>query len=423
MNKNCFLPADILLPKRSVDMTKWASIACDQYTSQPDYWKRAEDIASDSPSALKITLPEVYLDEADKRVGVINNEMKNYIKDGLFDLYPDSYIYIERKLSNGKVRYGIVGMIDLEEYDYNKASVSLVRATEGTVLERIPARVEIRRDAPLEIPHIMLLIDDEEDGVLGRFRKDRSSLKEIYDFDLMLDGGSVKGYLVDRCEYESISESLSYLVSEERSMSKYGFLSKSPVLFAVGDGNHSLAAAKAVYEDAKARLGDEAKKLPVRYALAEVVNLHDSSLEFEPIFRLVFGADKHELIDSFTEYTEGLNGRSDAQSILWYSEDDSGEVSAEHPECELAVGTLQTFLDKYIREHDGVSIDYIHGIDTAISLARERGAVAFIFDGMEKNELFKTVMCDGALPRKTFSMGRAEDKRYYIECRKIINEL
>ena len=416
--RNCFYPADILLPDfLKVSGEKWATIACDQFTSEPEYWEAANSFVGNSPSALRLILPEVYLEESDKRVPEINGAMKEYLSDVLLS-NEDSMIYIEREQPSGGIRRGIVGMIDLEKYYYKKGSDSLIRATEGTVIERIPPRVAVRRNAEIELPHVMLLIDDPEKTVIEPLIEN-TALTPAYDFDLMQGGGHIKGYFVGKAEQERIVASLESLASDEATAARYGE-GLAPLLFAVGDGNHSLASAKASYEEIKAQIGEEAAKShPARYALAEIVNLHDDALNFEPIYRVMFGIDPESVINSLKKYADTLCGNAAPQVINYVANGISGSITVSAPEQQLPVGTLQTFIDAYIKENLGASVDYIHGEDSTCRLAAKESAIGFLFEGMTKDSLFRTVMLDGALPRKTFSMGHARDKRYYIEARKI----
>ena len=416
--KKHFASANILLPDfNKIDGGRWAAVACDQYTSEPQYWEGAAEVVGDSPSTLKIILPEVYLSETEERVPRINAEMEKYLKEVLVS-HPDSMIYLERTQRDGVVRRGIVGLIDLEDYDYSRGSESLVRATEGTVLSRIPPRVKIRRDAPIELPHVMLLVDDPEKTVIEPLMG-KGALDVAYDFDLMCGGGHVNGFFLPETEQNRINEALANLITPEKMAERYGENSFAPLLFAVGDGNHSLATAKACYTELKEKLGEEAKRSPARYALCEVVNLHDDALQFEPIYRVVFNVDPIDVINELRKYVEKLKGDAPAQKLTMVSRIFDSEYEIPHPEAQLTVGTLQNFLDKYIEAHPEAEVDYIHGEESLISLARGENALGFIFDGMEKSQLFKTVLCDGALPRKTFSMGHAHDKRYYLECRGI----
>ena len=416
--KKAFTGADILLPDfNKVSANKWAVIACDQFTSEPHYWKSADKVVGDAPSTLRIILPEVYLNETEQRIPVINSTMEIYLKDLLRE-YPDSMIYVERVQSDGSVRRGIVMAIDLECYDFRKGADSLIRATEATVIERIPPRVAIRRDAKIELPHVMLLIDDPERTVIEPLSAENCP-DVAYDTELMLGGGHITGRFLSESAKSSVAEALDSLITPEAMQKRYGDASLSPLLFAVGDGNHSLATAKTIYEELKATIGKEqAAEHPARYALVEVVNIHDEALKFEPIYRVVFGVDSEDLISELKAYAEALNGSAEAQNVEYITANESGSISFSHPDKQLTVGTLQDFIDAYLKDHPKAEVDYIHGEDSVKSLVSPT-SVGFIFSGMSKSELFKTVIYDGALPRKTFSMGHAEDKRYYLECRRI----
>ena len=421
MMKNvCFGSAEILLPDfKKVNGTKWSVVACDQYTSEPEYWKAAEAEVGDAPSTLRLMLPEIYLNESEARIPAIRQAMQKALETDLI-AHPDAMIYLERVQSDGTVRHGIIGAVDLEQYDYSVGSTSLIRATEGTVLERIPPRVAVRRGASVELPHVMLLIDDRRRTVIEKVAELAKKNAPIYDFDLMLGGGHVTGYMLDESMQKGVLAALTELATPDAMMERYGDASLSPLLFAVGDGNHSLATAKASYEEIKQKIGAEAAKdHPARYALAEVVNLHDEALNFEPIYRVVFGADGKDLVNGLKAFAADLKGTAAAQQITVVTKAGDEILEIPTPEQQLTVGTLQRFLDGYLKQHPEAEVDYIHGEDSLRNLSVGDGAVGFLFDGMEKNDLFRTVLYDGALPRKTFSMGHAQDKRYYLECRKI----
>lgn len=413
-----FKAADILLPDFSVcDGEKWAVIACDQHTGEPEYWRAAEELVGDAPSTLELILPEIYLGKTEERIPKINAAMDEYLKSILRE-HKNSMIYLERELAGGALRRGLIGCIDLEDYEYTKGATSLVRATEGTVLERIPPRVAIRRGASVELPHVMVLIDDPGKTVVEPLAGMTDELPRVYDFDLMLGGGHVCGYLLGPEHTASLNEALGALITPESMAAKYGE-EYEPLLFAVGDGNHSLATAKASYEEVKAALGAAAVNHPARYALVEIVNLHDEALEFEPIYRVMLGVDPDDVLSELKKYADGLSGAEAPQALKYVSAVGEGELVFKHPTAQLTVGTLQNFIDGYLAAHVGAEVDYIHGEDVTVALGKKPNSIGFIFDGMEKNQLFKTVICDGALPRKTFSMGHAADKRYYLECRKI----
>ena len=412
------LPCDILLPDLSrVDGQKWSVVACDQYTSEPEYWESVEKTVGESPSTLRVILPEAYLSQSATRVPVIQETMNTYIRE-LLVAHKSKLIYVERTQSNGRVRRGLVGMVDLEQYDYNKGSRSLIRATEGTVLERIPPRLAVRRDASLELPHVMLLIDDVQRTVIEPLAARADKLPVAYDFSLMQNSGSIKGYFVDSVGVGRVSAALERLISPEYVRARYGE-GIDPLLFAVGDGNHSLATAKAAYEEIKAAHGERALYHPARYALVEVVNLHDDALHFEPIYRVLFNVEPNDVLAALEEYSFSLAGNAAPQQARFLSADRRGTIHFGAPCEQLVVGTLQTFIDRYLAEHPEAEVDYIHGTKSVETLCAKERTVGFLFSGMEKDQLFPAVMHDGALPRKTFSMGAAADKRFYLECRKI----
>lgn len=418
--KQYLYKTDIYLPDfERVDGRSWAVVACDQFTSEPEYWERAQKAVGESPSTLNLILPEAYLGEAEQRTTSINEKMKEYLSDILV-CHKDTMIYLERVQSDGRVRRGIVGAVDLEDYEYTQGAESLIRATEGTVLDRIPPRVRIRQGAEIELPHIMILIDDASKTVIEPISAKAEGYGTAYDFDLMLGGGHVCGRFIPEEDIRSINSALASLATRECMVEKYG-IDCAPLLFAMGDGNHSLATAKALYEQIKSELGEEAARShPARYALCEIVNLHDEALEFEPIYRVVFGVQPKAFVAELEEYAKNLCGGADTEQVVEYAYGDvRGKVVFGSPECQLTVGSVQQFIDGYIKTHKDATVDYIHGLNSAYALAKKENAVALTFDGMGKDQLFRTVICDGALPRKTFSMGHAEDKRYYIECRRI----
>lgn len=413
---NAFKNADILIPKGSSDnMKKWSVIACDQHTSEPEYWKQTENIVGDSPSSLRLILPELYLESNDvnSRIENIHKNMDDYLQKNIFDEYKNALIYVERIQSNGVLRQGIVGKIDLEEYNYEKGSTSQVRATETTVIERIPPRVKIRKGASLELPHIMILIDDQSRNIIEPLARSCNNMKKLYDFELMQNGGKIKGYLIP----ENIQSKIFSLLN---SLGEYNHALKDTplLLYAMGDGNHSLATAKEYYESLKRENPDkDFSNHPARYALAEIVNLHSPALQFEAIHRIVTEININKLISEMTD-TLKLSDNPSHQFFTYITGNTQKTVYIQNPTSNLSVGSLQTFLDNYLKENGG-KIDYIHGTDTLKSLVAKNGGIGFILPDMNKNQLFPTVIKDGALPRKTFSMGHAEDKRFYMECRKI----
>ncbi|WP_409968287.1 DUF1015 domain-containing protein [Bengtsoniella intestinalis] len=416
-----FSPADILLPK-SADMVKWAVVACDQFTSQPEYWDAVEQLVGDAPSTLRMILPESKLNDPNvaDHIEAINKHMADYMSQDVFTTLENSLIYIERTQSDGKIRHGLVGMVDLDEYDYTPGSGALIRATEGTVLDRIPPRVKVRQDAPVELPHVMILIDDPKATVIEPLTADTASMAKVYDFSLQQGGGHIVGYALSAAQIESVGASLAALATPEAMAEKYGMTDVKPLLFAVGDGNHSLATAKTCWENLKKTLSpEELENHPARFALAELVNNHDDALGFEPIHRVVFDVDAEALLQAFKAYYPGTyDGKGDGHVIAYTHAGATGYLTVPNPAVQLAVGTLQNFLDAYIKEHGG-EVDYIHGDAVTDTLGAKAGNIGFRVPGMGKEQLFKTVLADGVLPRKTFSMGHAEDKRYYIESRKI----
>lgn len=415
MNSLGFYPANVLLPTET-DLTKWSVVACDQYTSQPDYWQEVESFVGDAPSTLRMIVPELYLEQpgVEQRIAAVNAAMDRYLADGIFRTV-ENFIYVRRTLRDGKIRRGLIGVVDLEKYDFTKGSQSLIRATEGTVLERIPPRVKVRENAALECPHIMLLIDDPMKTAIEPVEDRAGELEQVYQFDLMQDSGSLEGILCDDSEARRILAALDELADPEAFNARYDLTGKAPLLFAVGDGNHSLATAKTCYENLKKVLPpEEARVHPARYALVEVVNLHDASLEFEPIHRVVFGVDEKKLLEAL----KAQCGAPDGQRVVVCKGKEKTELYFSQASSNLPVGTLQKFLDAYIEENGG-RIDYIHGEEVVEELSAQEGNIGFLLEAMPKKELFKTVVLDGALPRKTFSMGHAWDKRFYMECRQI----
>lgn len=418
MKQTAFHNGNILIPNSSVDMEKWAVIACDQYTSEPEYWDAVKAETEGSPSTLGLILPELYLEENDvaQRIDAIHDNMDKCLENGIFTEYKDAMVYVERIQSNGIVRKGLIGTIDLEEYDFSKGSTSEVRATEATVIERIPPRIKVRQGAALELPHIMILIDDPDETVIEAVDKD--AMTKLYDTKLMQNGGSISGYLVDEAAQGKINEALAALGDADTFNKKYNLENSPVLLYAMGDGNHSLATAKEFYEQLKKANPDkDMSNHPARYALAEIVNLHSDALKFEAIYRLVYDVDCDKLIAGLTDAL----ALSDAPADQWVEivcGDKEQKLYIHNTSSNLSVGSLQNYLDGYIKENGG-KIDYIHGIDNVKTLAEKHSGIAFILPDMDKAQLFPTVIKDGALPRKTFSMGHADDKRFYIEARKI----
>ncbi|MEE0867338.1 MAG: DUF1015 domain-containing protein [Clostridia bacterium] len=395
-----FNKANVLLPQID-DFSRWSVVACDQYTSQPEYWNRVSEFVGEAPSTLNLVYPEAFLSEGDARIDKINRTMESYLENGLFKEYKNCFIYVERTLSGGRVRKGVVGAIDLEEYDFNKGSKSHIRATEGTVLERIPPRVKIRQNAPLELPHVLLLADDKECTLVETIEKG----EKIYDFELMENGGHLAGYLIQGEQADKLFERVE----------KFAANAPDGLVFAVGDGNHSLATAKTCWENIKKGLTEEEKKVhPARFCLVELENIHDRVLEFEPIHRVVFGVDEESFIENLCEKLECSEKNNGGQHIVAVKGGKKTDYYIGRATSPLAVGTLQKYLDDVHAE-----VDYIHGADVVEELSNNQGCIGFLLPKPEKSALFETVIKDGALPRKTFSMGEANEKRFYMEAKKI----
>lgn len=411
---NAFLPADILIP-RTNEMEKWAVIACDQFTSDQAYWDRVRERAKGAVSTINLILPEAELGtpmEAE-HTAVINATMAQYMKDNVFKTYENSYVYVERTMENGTIRKGLIGMVDLDAYDYTAGATSAIRATERTVAERIPPRQRVRRDAPIELPHILMLCDDHEKKLIEPVGEKKDTLTKLYDFDLMEGGGHIAGWLVDgenAKAFDAVLTRYSDTVGE-----KYQGLRGTPMVFAVGDGNHSLATAKSCYEELKKNHpGEDLSNHPARFALVELENIHDPALVFEPIHRVIFKTDVEKLLATIEKDACAEGG----YPVKWYAGDKSGTIYLDRSKSELAVGALQSFLDAYLKNNAG-EIDYIHDDDALIALSRKENAIGFLLPAMEKSQLFRGVIADGVLPRKTFSMGHSREKRYYLEGRKI----
>jgi len=398
-----FNKADILLPKQQVDHTKWAVIACDQFTSDPAFWARVEAEVGDAPSTLHMILPEAWMGKIDEaaRSKTINQTMEHYLAEDLFETLEDSLIYVERRLRGGKVRGGIVGAIDLDQYDVSPDSGSTLRGTERIVASRLPARVEIRRGAALEIPHVLILIDDPQGEIIQAIPK-MGGLQKVYDFDLMENCGHVTGYRLSGAEADKVTAAINAL----------------PIIL-VGDGNHSLVAAKMAWDEKKEKL-TEAERLthPARYALVELNNVHEESLEIEPIHRIVFDASG-DLIGKFVSAHDCVSpGSGEGYIIEYIDRGTRGAFTISDRTVGETIDLLQTFLDAYVAEHGG-EIDYIHGEAQLEALAARPGSIAFFMPQIEKSDIFTSVIRGGVFPKKSFSMGEGADKRHYLECRVI----
>lgn len=434
----------VLLPRPGTDLQRWAVIACDQYTSEPGYWDEVASLTVGHPSTLELIFPEVYLEEADSegRIAAINQAMARYLADGTLVPQPPGFVLLDRKTAHAPSRKGLIVALDLEHYDYRPGASSLIRATEGTILERLPPRIKVRQHASIELPHIMVLIDDPGQTVIEPLFEQQREL--LYDTELMQGGGHLRGWRVDDApSLQQVAAKLAQLIEPEAFNARYGISGRAPVLYAMGDGNHSFATAKAIWEQLKAETTDPQVIMdhPARYALVELVNLHDPGLEFEAIHRVLFGAELEPLSAAMQDFfaaqgstlrridcanpAELAAARTEAdhdgnQLIPFVCGQRCGLFVLEQPALQLTVASLQAFLDPFLQRQPAVKIDYIHGDDTVVSLGGRSGNIGFILPALSKHELFKTIILDGALPRKTFSMGEADEKRFYLECRRII---
>jgi len=393
---NHFRAADILMPKTG-DLEKWAVVACDQYTSQPEYWARVDAMVGDTPSTLRMILPEAWMsaEKNDENIAAINRRMEEYLSGDVFTLLKGSYIYVERTLLDGSVRRGLVGMVDLEAYDWRKDSKTPIRATEGTVAERLPLRVRIRENAPLELPHILMLANDPADALLAPLQSYAAENAPLYEVDLMEHSGHLTGWRICGEQAKALD-------------ARIGAYEASTALpYAVGDGNHSLAAARSCWEAIR---GTVPMDHPARYALVELENIHDPALVFEPIHRIVTGVDADALLQVLEPWCA-----PEGEAVQWVIGARRGTIRLDPARGTLAVGILQTFLDQYGKG----TVDYIHGDDTVTELAQQPNAIAFLLPPMDKNRMFRGIENEGALPRKTFSMGHAAEKRFYLEGRAI----
>ena len=428
------LVPNVMLPPKGADFSKWAVVACDQFTSQPEYWAAAREFIGDAPTTLDLFLPEAFLGKEGEaeRIATIRRNMRAYMAKGVLETKPQGFVLVRRSVA-GNTRWGLVMALDLECYDYNKGATTLIRATEGTIVERIPPRLRIREGAPLELPHILVLIDDPQRTVIEPLAAKTDALDKLYDTDLMLDGGHITGWLVDGAnDVQGAIDAMTVLTDADAFHAKYG--DHAPLLFAMGDGNHSFATAKANWEKVKATLTpEEQKDHPARYALVEVENVHDDGIIFEPIHRVLFGVGGMEGAEKLLAKLKAQNGDAkivlsddmpkasggEVHTIPFCTGDIFGAFVVDRPAAQLAVGTLQNAIDALLKETEGAEVDYIHGEAVVRDLASKPNTMGFLLPAMQKSELFPTVVFDGALPRKTFSMGEANEKRYYLECRKI----
>lgn len=409
MKNNCFLPAKILLPK-NVDMEKWAVVAVDQFTGDSEYWENLKNFVGDEKSTLNLVLPEIYLNgDTSERIKKINGNIEEYLSSGVFSETEEGFILTVRKTPFVEKRIGLIGKIDLERYEYSRKSDALIRSTEGTIEERIPPRLKIRKDAKAEFTHVMILFDDEKREINEKLYENREKYKKLYDFTLNLGGGSVKGYFIPKDE--PILKNFDSLLEKERLIKKYG--KADEFLFAVGDGNHSLATAKAHWNAVRSGISESEKKdHPARYALVEAVNIYDEGIYFEPIYRFINGVDTEKFIGGLRDISADFKIYKDRKT--------------ENIVCGVSLPASISAVDGYIKEYirnNGGAVDYIHGEQEIKEMVdKDGGSVAVLFDKMDKKDLFRFVSEKGSLPRKTFSMGLGVEKRYYLEGRKIVKE-
>lgn len=426
----------ILMPGKNIPMDKWAVVACDQYTSELDYWEDVENFIEQTPSTLNLIYPECYLEESnsEERINKINLNMDNYLKDGILVENEPAFFLVKRSTGTGTPRYGLMVALDLEAYDYSKDSISLIRATEGTIVDRIPPRKKIRINAPVELPHILVLIDDPKKLVIEPLAASIDTLEKVYDFELMKKSGHISGFKIsDPKLIEGIISGLEILSDKDSFKGKYG--KEDVLLYAMGDGNHSLATAKATWEEIKKDYkGSDLMSQPARWALVELENIYDEGITFEPIHRVLFNIDKAEFfmeikklgtyqfdkIDSIEKIMSEIKEcKGTKQKIGYCDSEKMGLITIENPSATIPAGTIQKIIDKYLDKNTKSSVDYIHGEDVTLKLGIKENNCGIFLPPVDKNDFFRTVVLDSAFPRKTFSMGEAHEKRFYIESRRI----
>ena len=408
--KPCFQRGTFYLPNASIDPARWAVIACDQYTSQPEYWTEVQKQVQDKPSCLHLIYPEAFLSQGDQRIQTIQQTMKRYLQDGILEeKVQNGFVLLKRSTLSGD-RYGLVGVIDLEAYDYDPQTDCPTRATEGTIESRIPPRVRIRQDALLELSHVMVLIDDPQKQLIEVLADQREKFPVLYDFDLMMNGGHVTGYAIQGKEAEEVETRLMKMQNDADGL-----------FLAVGDGNHSLATAKACWEKIKIQLNDQQRlDHPARFAMVELVNLHSPALIFEPIHRILFHTDLKDLYPGFEKYCQDQNiSIKEGNEIYFHQGSIEKKISLVKSDDRLPIDILQNYLDQYLNTHPQASIDYIHGQEAMMTLLQDQSNCGIFLDRIDKNSLFPAIMAGGVLPRKTFSMGEADEKRFYMEARKV----
>ncbi|MGL4986966.1 MAG: DUF1015 domain-containing protein [Treponemataceae bacterium] len=421
----------ILIPSAKIDKKKWATVACDQFTHDKDYWHSLEDEIGSAPSTLHMIFPEAFLEDGDEqqRIKNIHAKMNEYCQHNYFSAV-NGMIYIERTTAYNRTRQGLVTLVDLEEYEWDDEKKALIRATEATILERIPPRVKIRNGASLEIPHIMLLLNDEKKTLLDSIAQKVDRNNSLYETDLIKNSGHLKGFLVDEQCYSEMQSHFENLYRENTNEKGDTFL------FAVGDGNHSLATAKTILNDYKKKYPDAVKNSPLRYALVEIVNIFDDGLTFEPIHRALFGVAGNDLLDFFSQNLscniEKISTTDELEkkvinaitgfSVSFMSENHYEHYFVKTNTENLLVSTLQPLLDTFLHKNQSVKIDYIHGSTEVFKLAQKKDTVGILLPEITKKSFFATIEQTGSLPRKSFSMGEASEKRFYFESRKIVTE-
>ena len=409
MKNLSFLPADILLPNKNIKINDWATIACDQYTSDKDYWLNKAAKRKGTFSTLDIILPEAFLQKDNSEyIKKINSNMQKMLDENIFTEYKNSYIFVRRKLDNGLIRNGIVGAIDLECYDYNEGSKSLCRASEKTVVSRLPARVNIRKNAPLEASHIMIFVDDYKKILFEKIQNQTDEMKLLYDSDIEDSKSHVEGYLLGEKQVAILNNAIEKFCDVDEFNKRFSLDCKDALCYAVGDGNHSLAAAKKHYEQIKEKLGDKALNHKARYALCEIVDIESKAIEFEAIHRILFNADLNDFENKFKSNFDGIDLTINDNVFMPYTTDAK------------TISDLIRFVDDYAGENN-LEMDFIHGKDELLALAdKNKNSVSVILPPIKKDSFFEGIAKSGVYPRKTFSMGSALEKRFYIECRKII---
>lgn len=428
MEKRCIFACDMLIPSKKIDYTKWAVVACDQYTSEEEYWNKVLKNVLDIPSSYHITLPEIYLeaDDIDEKIEAIHKTMLDYLQNDILQRVDNSIILTKRYTNGNAIRRGIVAKVDLEYYDYNIGSTSKIRPTEKTIVERIPPRLKVRQNATIELPHIMLIIDDDKQEIIEPLFDKLDKFEQIYNTELMENGGKIEGYVVNDKEIiENILEKFDMLSDDKVFCEKYGTKTHKPLSFAVGDGNHSLATAKAHYEQLK-KTDKNAENHPARYCLVEIVNIHEPDLTIEPIHRIIFDVDTKDILEFANNFfdeckitNEMPQNTKNSHIYPFIIQGEYKYLQVINPKWSIPMGTLQAYLDEYMKNNKTCKIDYIHGKNSLEKLSMKDNAIGFILPDIEKSDLFKGVIFDDVLPRKTFSMGEAYEKRYYMEARKI----